>query len=209
MELTQFLTFLFAVSILSITPGLDTMTVIRNASRGGFSDGVITSFGICCGLFVHATLSAVGISVILQQSAMLFSAMKMIGATYLIYLGIVSIKAGRSNIQGLNISLSGKRALSWKRSLREGFFSNVLNPKTAVFYLAFLPQFINPEGNALAQSIFMASCHFLIAMLWQTFIAYMVEKAKRWFAKPKLNSRMESMAGSVMIILGLNLLMSK
>lgn len=209
MELHQFLTFLFAISLLTMTPGLDTMAVIRNSSRGGFSDGVITSFGICCGLFVHATLSAIGISVILQQSAMLFSGMKMIGAGYLIYLGVMSLKTGFKNPQGLEVIVSGRRGLDWKKSLREGFLSNVLNPKTAIFYLAFLPQFVDPSGSALLQSLFMALCHFVIAMLWQTLIAYMVEKARQLIAKPKVNAWMESMAGGVMLLLGVNLLFSK
>lgn len=209
MELTQFLTFLFAISLLTMTPGLDTMAVIRNSSRGGFSDGVITSFGICCGLFVHATLSAIGISVILQQSAMLFTGMKMMGAAYLIYLGVMSLKSGIKSPQGLEVLASGKRGLDWKKSLREGFLSNVLNPKTAIFYLAFLPQFVDPAGNALVQSLFMAMCHFVIAMLWQTLIAYMVEKARQLIAKPKVNAWMESMAGGVMLLLGVNLLFSK
>lgn len=208
MELTQFLTFLFAIAILTMTPGLDTMAVIRNSSRGGFSDGVITSFGICCGLFVHATLSAIGISVILQQSAMLFSAMKMIGAAYLIYLGAMSLKAGIKP-QGLEVVMSGKQALNWKKSLREGFLSNVLNPKTAIFYLAFLPQFVDPTGNALMQSLFMAMCHFVLAMIWQTLIAYMVEKARQLIAKPRVNAWLESMAGGVMVLLGVNLLFAK
>jgi len=208
MDTTQFLTFIFAISLLTMTPGLDTMTIIRNANRGGFYDGFLTSLGICCGLFVHATFSAIGISVILQQSAMVFEIMKMLGAGYLIYLGLMSLKSGM-NHTGIEVMGTTIQKTHWIRSLREGFLSNVLNPKTAIFYLAFLPQFINPQGSALLQSLFMACCHFIIAMLWQTLIVYMVNKVRQIIAKPRVNRIMESISGAVMIILGGDLLLYK
>jgi len=129
--------FLIAITILTLTPGLDTALVIRNTSRAGFTDGSITSLGICMGLFVHATFSAVGISAILAQSAELFHVVKMIGAAYLIWLGLSSLKALLKNSQGMQVTAISHSEFTLKRSLREGFLSNVLNPKTAVFYLAF------------------------------------------------------------------------
>ena len=80
-------TYLIAITLLTLTPGVDTMLIIRNTSRGGWRDGAVSSVGICTGLFVHATVSAVGISVILLQSAIAFSALKLVGAGYLVWLG--------------------------------------------------------------------------------------------------------------------------
>ncbi|MGO3800290.1 MAG: LysE family translocator, partial [Vibrio casei] len=91
------------------------------------------------------------------------------------------------------------------RSFREGLLSNVLNPKTAVFYLAFLPQFINPEHSPLLQSLFMASIHFVIAMLWQCGIATMVHSAKNWIQNSSMIKWMEGVTGVVLIALGLKL----
>lgn len=84
-----FLTYLVAITLFTITPGVDTVLIIRNSSRGGWRDGALTILGICSGLFMHATISAVGISVILLQSAWAFRALKLAGATYLIWLGVV------------------------------------------------------------------------------------------------------------------------
>ncbi|MGF1871024.1 LysE family translocator [Photobacterium indicum] len=210
MPITEWMTFVVAISILTITPGLDTVLVIRNTSRGGWKDGVTSSFGICSGLFVHATLSAVGISFILVQSAWLFHTVKIIGAAYLIYLGICSLRSGwKAGSLGIVSNQISDNQFNMKRSFSEGFLSNVLNPKTAIFYLAFLPQFINPEGSAISQSFILAGIHFILAMVWQSSLAFVIERAKSWLAKPKTNQWLQSLTGCVMVGLGLQLLLSK
>ncbi|PSU49134.1 threonine transporter RhtB [Photobacterium frigidiphilum] len=210
MPVAEWITFVVAISILTITPGLDTVLVIRNTSRGGWKDGVTSSFGICSGLFVHATLSAVGISFILVQSAWLFQTVKIIGAAYLIYLGICSLRSGwKAGSLGIVSNQISDNQFNMKRSFSEGFLSNVLNPKTAIFYLAFLPQFINPEGSAISQSFILAGIHFILAMTWQSSLAFVIERAKSWLAKPKTNQWLQSLTGCVMVGLGLQLLLSK
>ena len=87
----QFWTYLIAITLLTITPGMDTMLIIRNTTRGGWKDGAVSSLGICSGLFVHAIISAVGISLILLQSAWAFGALKLAGAGYLVWLGLVTL----------------------------------------------------------------------------------------------------------------------
>jgi threonine/homoserine/homoserine lactone efflux protein len=159
MYILNFEAFLVAITLLTITPGIDTVLVIKNTSRSGGKDGMVTSLGICLGLFVHATFSAVGISAILLQSEELFFAMKLTGAAYLIWLGIGGLKAAFKSHSGLTIDGSVARMSSVSQSLKEGFLSNMLNPKTAIFYLAFLPQFIDPQNSPLLQALTMAGIH--------------------------------------------------
>lgn len=199
-------TFLVAITILTLTPGLDTALVLRNTTRGGSIDGCMTSLGICSGLFVHALLSAIGISAILVQSSQLFMFVKLIGAAYLVYLGVMSfISLYKTSNNAINIVTIDNHQLSVKRSLKEGFLSNVLNPKTAVFYLAFLPQFINPEHSAIAQSMMMASIHFIIAMIWQCGLAMALNAAKQFLANGKAMRWMEGVTASVLVALGVKL----
>lgn len=204
MDITSLTTYLIAITLLTITPGVDTMLVIRNTARGGWRDGATSSFGICSGLFIHATISAVGISVILLQAAWAFSALKLLGAGYLVWLGISSwrkvIKQEPFTIENGNARTGGTFLMS--RSLREGFLSNVLNPKTAVFYMAFLPQFINPAQSALLQSLFLAGLHFIIAMIWQCLLALMVKQMKGWLQRPRVSQVFDGITGTVMIGLG-------
>jgi threonine/homoserine/homoserine lactone efflux protein len=209
MYIQNFEAFFIAITILTLTPGLDTALVIRNTSRGGFYDGCISSFGICSGLFVHATFSAIGISALLAQSAELFQMVKMVGAIYLIWLGYCSLRGVLKGVQGMTISEQGHKSLSVSRSLREGFLSNVLNPKTAVFYLAFLPQFINPEHSPLLQSLFMAAIHFIIAMIWQCGLAGALSSAKSLLKNSTFMKWMEGTTGLVLVALGIKLLLDK
>ncbi|MCF8777746.1 LysE family translocator [Vibrio sp. IRLE0018] len=209
MDILNFEAFLIAITILTLTPGLDTALVIRNTSRGGLNDGCVTSLGICTGLFVHALFSAIGISAILAQSAELFQLVKMVGAVYLIWLGLSSLKALFKSNNGMSVNESLSKPFNAKRSLREGFLSNVLNPKTAVFYLAFLPQFVNPEGSPIVQSMTMAGIHFVIAMVWQCGLAGALNSAKNLLKNARFMKWMEGATGAVLVVLGVKLLAEK
>jgi len=203
-EITALTTYLIAITLLTITPGVDTMLIIRNTARGGWRDGAVSSLGICSGLFLHATVSAVGISVILLQAAWAFSALKLFGAGYLIWLGISSWRKVLKK-ESFTIKNGGTTVDTFlvQRSLREGFLSNILNPKTAIFYMAFLPQFINPAQSALMQSLFLAGLHFIIAMIWQCLLALMVKQTKVWLQRPRVSQIFDGVTGTVMIALGL------
>jgi len=203
--LTQLLTFLIPVTLLTMTPGVDTLLVIRNTNRGGWRDGVVSSFGICSGLFVHALVSAIGISLILLQSAVIFNLLKFVGAGYLIWLGVVSLRSAFGTQQELQALSSSARDFQARRSFVEGLLSNVLNPKTIVFYMAFLPQFIDPAGSALQQSLVLAALHFLIAMIYQSLLALLVERAGRWLRNPCVRRSLDGLTGSIMLLFGLKL----
>ncbi len=200
-------TYLIAISLLTITPGVDTVLVIRNTTRGGWRDGALSSLGICLGLFVHATVSAVGISVILLQSAWAFRALRLAGAAYLVWLGIASLRSSAREpaVQGLSGHRPAKVDFDLRRSLREGLLSNVLNPKAVVFYMAFLPQFIDPAGSAVSQSLFLAGLHFLIAMVWQCLLASAVDQARRWMQSGRVRRTLDGVTGSVMVVFGIKL----
>jgi len=201
------LTYLIAISLLTISPGVDTVLVIRNTTRGGWRDGAATSLGICSGLFVHATVSAVGISVILLQSAWAFRGLKLAGAAYLVWLGISSLRSATGRTKGVDFTNGGNgmRPFSMRRSLREGFLCNVLNPKAVIFYMAFLPQFIDPKGSALYQSLFLAGLHFIIAMVWQCFLAALVERARVALQNQRVRRTIDGSVGALMLFFGIKL----
>lgn len=206
----QFWPFLVAITLLTLSPGVDTLLVIRNTTRGGRRDGILTSLAICSGLFVHAAVSALGISVILLQSAWAFSALKLVGAAYLIWLGLQSLASAR---RGTPLPVAGceveRQAVSCWVPLREGFLSNVLNPKTVVFYMAFLPQFIAPGDPALAKSLWLAGVHFLIANLWQIGIVLMLGRAGHWLGRRAVSRTLDGATGMIMVAFGLKLALSQ
>ncbi len=202
----QFWPFVIAITLLSMSPGVDTLLVIRNTARGGVRDGVLTSVAICCGLFVHATVSALGISLILMQSAWAFQLLKLLGAGYLIWLGVGSLMAARRG-QALPVAAmaASRQVLPVWRPIREGLLSNVLNPKTVVFYMAFLPQFIAPTDPALLKSLWLAGVHFVIANLWQIAIAVSVGSAGRLLGSRRFATALNGATGAVLVAFGLKL----
>lgn len=199
--------FLLAITLLTVSPGVDTLLVVRNACRGGWRDGLLTSAGICSGLFIHAAISAAGLSVILLGSAQLFMALKLAGALYLIWLGIQSLKALYA-ARGLSQLQVARSVIQPLRSLREGVLSNLLNPKPIVFYMAFMPQFIDPAQSALPQALLLAGIHFLVGMLWLGAIAITVERASGWLARPRIGQALNGITGVCLIAIGGRLALS-
>lgn len=187
-------TFLIAITLLTVAPGADTVLVIRNSLRSGTADGVVTTLGICSGLFIHAIVSAVGISLIILQSAWLFTGLKYLGALYLLYLGFTTLRHASANEASID-ARSSQEKLLMGRSLREGLLSNVLNPKPIVFYMAFLPQFIDPMGSALGQSLMLASLHFSISLLWLCVVAVMADRMRTLVRDRWVRRWMDSVLG--------------
>ena len=201
-------TFLIAITLLTMTPGADTMIVIRNTLRGGAKDGLVSSLGICSGLFVHATLSAVGISAILLYSATAFTILKSGGALYLLWLGFNSFKSFW-NAKGVHQKRIAPKPFRFLVSLQEGFLSNVLNPKAIIFYMAFLPQFISHESSVLGQSLFLAFLHFVIGTIWQAILVYTIVSANGFITKKSVRQSLDAISGTVMIALGITLFLEK
>lgn len=208
----QFWTFFVAITLLTLFPGVDSFLVIRNASRGGWQDGFATSTGICCGLFVHALVSALGISALLLQSTMAFNVLKFIGGGYLVWLGACSLWQAARNSHHTGpkaVSAVIKMPFRLKRSLREGFICNLFNPKALFFYMAFLPQFIDPSRSPIFQSLFMAAIHFCIAMVYQGLLSILVVRIKGWFQGALLRRVSDSLVGVILISFGLRIFLEK
>ncbi len=206
MEPASLSTFLLASLVLTLTPGVDTILVMRNVLRGGRSDGLVTTLGICSGLFVHATLSACGISVLLLQSALLFGLLKTAGALYLIWLGLRSLCDTVRGKSLLTLPTERFRGEShWKLSLREGLLSNVLNPKPILFYMAFLPQFIGPSDPVLLKSLGLAGLHFLMGIVWLGLISCFLQQVKTWLGRPAVTRTLNGLCGIVLLFFGIQL----
>ena len=213
--------FAFAAMILTITPGADTMLVIRNVLKGNTKDGIVTTFGICSGLFVHAMLSAFGVSVILMHSAMLYSLVKTAGAVYLLFLGFQSIygavKPGKDGLHhqaftdGVNSSMEKPRvrAVSLKKRFIEGFLTNVLNPKVVLFYLAFLPQFIGPNDPVILKSIMLTGIHYVMGIVWLVWLSVFLDRARRFVTRPSFKRSLDGFCGILLFGIGLKLIFEK
>lgn len=202
----EFWLFFSASFLLWITPGPDTVYIItRTISQGRFA-GLLSVLGISAGILAHTLFAAIGLSALLTTSALAFSAVKLLGATYLIYLGIQAWRSHRKLAES-------KSAPAQRGSLLfyQGFLTNLLNPKIAIFFLAFLPQFVAPESNNSASIfLFLGGIFVLGGTLWclvlVTFAASFTKAAR---SNARLSGVMGKVTGLVYIGLGLNLLRAR
>ena len=207
----QVLTFTLVAAALTVSPGADTMLVVRNVLRGGRRDGVVTTLGICSGLFFHAVLSALGVSVILMQSATAFQVVKIAGACYLVWLGLRSLRGAlrdAHDARGPDHSVVTE-AVPSRRCFVEGLLCNLLNPKVAVFYLAFLPQFIRPTDPVLAKSLVLAGIHYTEGILWLLTLSIVLDRTRRFFLRFAVRRWLDGLCGVVLVGLGSRLALER
>lgn len=208
---TSLLAYTAVAALLTVTPGADTMLVVRNVIARGRRAGVVTTLGICSGLFVHATLSALGLSLVLARSAAAFGVAKLVGAGYLAWLGVQSLRrAARSNsAHPASAATPDPRSPDAARSWREGFLTNVLNPKVAVFYLAFLPQFVRPGEPLLPTFLLLAAIHAALGLVWLSLIASLLEQVRGWLTRPAARRALEGVSGAVLVGFGARLALAR
>ena len=200
---SQLVAFTLVAAVLAITPGADTMLVVKNGIRFGSGAGWATTFGVLGGTVIHAVVSALGISVIVAQSETLFQLIKGLGALYLVWIGVQTLRtAGRMQA---NETMRGRLAI--RGAFREGLTTNVLNPKVAIFYVAFLPQFISPSDPVLAKSLLMACIHNVLSLLWLGSLVLVISRGKRWMQKQKVQQGLSRASGVILVVLGVRLAM--
>ncbi len=207
----QLLAFTIASTIMAVTPGNDTILTMKNSLAGGRAAGFATMAGIICGCAVHASFSAVGISMVLVKSAELFEIVKMAGAAYLIFLGVKSLwTLWASRGAGSRVALIAKsNNKTVRRAFIEGLMTNVFNPKVAVFYLSYLPQFINSSDGVMARSFLLASIHQVVGSIWLSVIVLFVTRMQGVLTRFRIRRKLEAATSFVLIAFGLKLALER
>lgn len=195
-DITNYYGFILAVIMLSLTPGADTVFILTKSIAGGYRQGIASVAGIVCGLFVHTTLAAFGLSVILMTSALLFNIVKIAGAAYLIYLGIMALKSKSS------ININKENASSFFLVFRQGLFTNLLNPKVALFFLALLPQFVKSNAESPVPFLILGFTFIFIGSLWSLFLVWASARISNTLRQSKFSYYLNKAAGVIFIALG-------
>jgi threonine/homoserine/homoserine lactone efflux protein len=199
--LGQIAAFTVAATLVTLSPGPDMALVARRAVTDGWRRASVTSAGIVTGLLVHATASAVGISAILVRSATAFTVLKVVGAAYLVVLGVLTLRAAGKAAER---PVEARPPRSGRTSFAQGFLNNVLNPKPALFYLAFVPQFVEPGDPVVTLIGLLVAIHIAISIVWLVTWAWLVGRASAVLA-PRWRATLERVTGCVLVALGLRL----
>lgn len=180
-DLQHLLLFIAAGWLLNLTPGPDVLYIVSNSLRSGVKAGVVAGLGITAGCFVHIFAAALGVSALLAASAHAFTALKWIGAAYLLWMGVKLLFARAPEKAADLQALANTQPASLRSVFLGGFWTNVLNPKVAIFFLAFVPQFIAPEAGNKALAFILLGVLFNINAIpvnsgWAVAAAWMARR---------------------------------
>jgi len=196
------LTYMLVVLGLFVIPGPAVLLVLARSTSGGPRVGILTGFGIAVGDVAHTTMATFGLSAVLMTSALAFSVVKYAGVAYLIYLGL---RAFLEKSEGLE--LPAERAVGAPRAFRQAILVEMLNPKTALFFLAFLPQFVRPgSGPILAQFAILGLVFVIMSAVYTSIIAIGAGAFGRWLRRHRSIGRWQGKAiGTIYVGIALRL----
>jgi threonine/homoserine/homoserine lactone efflux protein len=210
-DLTQFALYLAAALLLAVTPGPGIFYVAARTLAGGRAEGVASSFGTGLGGMVHVLAGSLGVSAVVLASAELFTALKLLGAVYLVWIGFRTVQAARRDASTVLAGETVAPPIGPRRAFREGVLVEALNPKTAAFFLAFIPQFVDPAVGSVALQFmmlgFMSVALNTTADVVVAFAAGSIRDGAS--ARPALIRRLREGAGAAMIALGIGLALAK
>ncbi len=201
MNETQILMFALTSMLVILTPGQDMVLVIARGLTQGARAGIVTAAGVSTGLLGHTALAAVGVGALLTAAEGLFMLVKLLGAGYLLYLGLRLVFSNPS------MNTQTPKLKSYRKMFSQGALSNISNPKITVFYFAFLPQFISAETANPATYLLMLGMGFsILTLLIKVPIGYFAGFASNWIrSRPKIIVNLNRISGSVLIGFGIKL----
>jgi threonine/homoserine/homoserine lactone efflux protein len=208
---TQIALYFAAAFLLAVTPGPGIFYVAARTLAGGRAEGIASSFGTALGGMVHVLAGSLGVSAIVLASAELFTVLKLIGAAYLVWLGFRTIQAARREAATVLDGGMPTPAVGAERAFREGVLVEALNPKTAAFFLAFIPQFVEPAaGHVALQFVVLGFVSVTLNTLADIVVAFAAGGIRDGAtARPRLVQHLRQGSGGAMIALGLGLALAK
>ncbi|MDQ1143886.1 RhtB (resistance to homoserine/threonine) family protein [Bacillus sp. SORGH_AS 510] len=206
----NFYAFVMLCVFLIILPGPDTAIVTSNTISDGKIGGFKTALGTCCALCIHTTAAVLGLSAVIMKSALVFSIFKYIGAVYLLYLGVKALwSLKKKNETGENVEVETKKQLKSTSCFKQGFLTDILNPKVAILFLTFFPQFVNSESSTFLPFIIMGVTYTVLTAVWFLLYVALINRISAFMKRPKTKKVIEGITGTILIGFGVKLALEK
>jgi threonine/homoserine/homoserine lactone efflux protein len=199
------LTFALAALVLIMIPGPDQALITKSALVGGRRAGLLTMVGGVLGLAVHATAAAIGLSALLLASATAFTVLKVVGAAYLLWMGIQTLRAAARTRREPGEARSERVRVPTIAALRQGFLSNALNPKVGLFFVTFLPQFLDAGRGAAAQALALSAIFAALYVAWFGAYVVAIDGLGSLLRRPRVRARIERFTGLLLVAFAVRL----
>lgn len=210
-DATQFALFFAAALLLAVTPGPGIFYVAARTLAGGRAEGIASSVGTGLGGMAHVLAGGLGVSALVLASAELFTLLKLAGAAYLVWLGLRTLRAARRDALAASGAAAPVPPVGARRAFHEGMLVEALNPKTAAFFLAFVPQFVDPAAGRVAlQFAVLGTISVALNTLADVVVAFAAAGIRSGVAaRPSLVRRLREASGAAMVALGLGLALAR
>jgi threonine/homoserine/homoserine lactone efflux protein len=209
-ELPTLSAFALTVAAIVVSPGPDTMLILRYAVGAGAAAGLAAVLGVQIGLIIHTVLAAAGVSALIASSPVLFKSLALAGALYLGWLGIQGFRGSPAPAPALAPALAAgapPRAAGARTACRDAILTNVLNPKVLVLFFALYPNFLVPDtDNVTVQLLVLSAVLIVINVAWQAPLALSADLARRWLLRPRVQGVIARLTGSILLLFALLML---
>ncbi|MFD0824730.1 LysE family translocator [Neobacillus sp. M.A.Huq-85] len=205
----NFYLFVLMCIFFIILPGPDTAISTKNTITAGKVGGLKTVLGICCALLIHTSAAVLGLSAIIVKSALLFSVFKYVGAVYLLYLGVKTLWSLKKKEVAASVEMNKKSKMVSTSCFKQGFLTDLLNPKVAILFLTFFPQFVDPGSNTFLPFVIMGTTYTVMTALWSLLYVYLINHISAFMKKPKTQNIIEGITGTILIGFGIRLFLEK
>jgi RhtB (resistance to homoserine/threonine) family protein len=200
----QVLPFLAVAAVIVLTPGVDMALVTRNALLHGRRSALATAVGVNVGIAFWTVAAAAGLAAVVAASAEAFTAIKLVGAAYLVYLGVQALLHAR-RFGAESVGVPRRSSLGARASFRQGVVSNLLNPKIAVFFTSLLPQFVGTGGDVALRLVLLGALFNAMGVVWLVSYAFLAARGRMILTRPRVKRALDRVTGVVLVGLGVRL----
>jgi RhtB (resistance to homoserine/threonine) family protein len=202
--------FVPIAALVIVAPGPDNVLVTKNAVMHGRAAALATALGVNTGLLVWTVAAAFGLAAVVRESAVAFTVLKVVGAAYLVWLGLAALRSVRSGSPHAPAAARAARSsFATASGFRQGLFSNLGNPKIAVFFTGLLPQFVTPGVPVLEPFLLLGGLFVLMAVVWLVGYALLAARAASVFDRPRVKAAIDAVTGVVLVALGVRLALER
>ncbi|MDH2424039.1 LysE family translocator [Sphaerisporangium sp. TRM90804] len=203
-SLTQVVVFAGLVQVAAMSPGPDFAVVVRRSAVGGRGNGMAAALGVTLGVVLWVVAAAVGVAALLAASAVAFTVVKVVGAAYLLFLGVKALRSSARATEASAVTVEHGGDTTMWAAFREGLLCNVLNPKAALFFVALIPHFLSGQAGA-GDITLLAAVAAALTITWFSIVATLVSAFRRFFARPRVRRAVDAVTGTALVALGVRL----